>query len=212
MLTERGILCKVNSVMIPGINDKHLVEVNRAVKSRGAFLHNIMPLISAPEHGTVFGLNGQRGPDGARTEGVAGQLRRRDEHDAALPPMSRRRGGPARRRPLRGIHHGKDHGNGRFLRSRSRVKPIRTRSNKSVSPRSRRRTPNSRRSRAKKRATSRSSSPSPPRARAASTNTLATPRSSRSMNSAPRERNSSATAASTSIAKAVMARKTVSKR
>ncbi len=62
MLTERGILCKVNSVMIPGINDKHLVEVNRAVKSRGAFLHNIMPLISAPEHGTVFGLNGQRGP------------------------------------------------------------------------------------------------------------------------------------------------------
>ena len=62
MLTEQGILCKVNSVMIPGINDAHLVEVNRAVKSRGAFLHNIMPLISAPEHGTVFGLNGQRGP------------------------------------------------------------------------------------------------------------------------------------------------------
>ena len=62
MLTERGILCKINSVMIPGVNDRHLVEVNRAVKSRGAFLHNIMPLISAPEHGTVFGLNGQRGP------------------------------------------------------------------------------------------------------------------------------------------------------
>jgi nitrogen fixation protein NifB len=62
MLTERGILCKVNSVMIPGVNDHHLVEVNKAVKSRGAFLHNIMPLISAPEHGTVFGLTGQRGP------------------------------------------------------------------------------------------------------------------------------------------------------
>ncbi|HUX82415.1 MAG TPA: nitrogenase cofactor biosynthesis protein NifB [Halothiobacillus sp.] len=62
MLTSRGILTKINSVMIPGINDQHLLEVNRAVKSRGAFLHNIMPLISAPEHGTVFGLNGQRGP------------------------------------------------------------------------------------------------------------------------------------------------------
>ncbi|WP_375785059.1 nitrogenase cofactor biosynthesis protein NifB [Bradyrhizobium sp. Pha-3] len=62
MLSERGILCKVNSVMIPQINDHHLVAVNKAVKSRGAFLHNIMPLISAPEHGTVFGLNGQRGP------------------------------------------------------------------------------------------------------------------------------------------------------
>jgi nitrogen fixation protein NifB len=62
MLTARGILCKVNSVMIPGVNDQHLVEVNKAVKSRGAFLHNIMPLISAPEHGTAFGLAGQRGP------------------------------------------------------------------------------------------------------------------------------------------------------
>ena len=62
MLTQRGILCKVNSVMIPGINDDHLVEVNRAVNARGAFLHNIMPLISEAEHGTVFGLQGQRGP------------------------------------------------------------------------------------------------------------------------------------------------------
>jgi nitrogen fixation protein NifB len=62
MLAERGILCKVNSVMIPGINDRHLVEVNKAVKERGAFLHSIMPLISAPEHGTVFGLSGLRGP------------------------------------------------------------------------------------------------------------------------------------------------------
>jgi nitrogen fixation protein NifB len=63
MLTARGILCKVNSVMIPGVNDRHLVEVNKAVKSRGAFLHNIMPLISASEHGTVFGLAGMPGPN-----------------------------------------------------------------------------------------------------------------------------------------------------
>lgn len=62
MLSARGILCKINSVMIPGINERHLVEVNKAVKSRGAFLHNIMPLIAAPEHGTVFGLKGQRVP------------------------------------------------------------------------------------------------------------------------------------------------------
>ncbi|OAF19261.1 nitrogenase cofactor biosynthesis protein NifB [Bradyrhizobium neotropicale] len=62
VLAARDILCKINSVMIPGINDRHLVEVNKEVKARGAFLHNIMPLISSPEHGTVFGLNGQRGP------------------------------------------------------------------------------------------------------------------------------------------------------
>ncbi|MBE9182292.1 nitrogenase cofactor biosynthesis protein NifB [Oculatella sp. LEGE 06141] len=61
-LKEADILCKVNSVMIPGINDQHLVEVNRVIREKGAFLHNIMPLISAPEHGTHFGLTGQRGP------------------------------------------------------------------------------------------------------------------------------------------------------
>lgn len=62
MLTERKILCKVNSVMIPGINDEHLIEVNKVVKQKGAFLHNIMPLISDAAHGTHFGLTGQRGP------------------------------------------------------------------------------------------------------------------------------------------------------
>ena len=62
MLTTRGILTKINSVMIPGINDGHLKVVNAEVKKRGAFLHNIMPLISDPAHGTHFGLTGQRGP------------------------------------------------------------------------------------------------------------------------------------------------------
>lgn len=61
-LQENDILCKVNSVMIPGINDQHLAEVDHEIRMRGAFLHNIMPLISAPEHGTHFGLTGQRGP------------------------------------------------------------------------------------------------------------------------------------------------------
>ncbi|MDP5238021.1 nitrogenase cofactor biosynthesis protein NifB [Uliginosibacterium sp. 31-16] len=62
MLVARGILVKVNSVMIPGINDAHLQEVSRVVRAKGAFLHNVMPLISEAEHGTHFGLTGQRGP------------------------------------------------------------------------------------------------------------------------------------------------------
>ncbi len=62
-LRDADILCKVNSVLIPGVNDEHMPEVNKAIRDRGAFLHNIMPLISAPEHGTYFGLNGQRGPN-----------------------------------------------------------------------------------------------------------------------------------------------------
>ena len=62
MLTARGILVKVNSVMIPGVNDKHLEEVSKVVKAKGAFLHNVMPLIAEAEHGTFFGVMGQRGP------------------------------------------------------------------------------------------------------------------------------------------------------
>ncbi|MDO8453725.1 MAG: nitrogenase cofactor biosynthesis protein NifB, partial [Sulfurimonas sp.] len=55
---ENGILIKANSVLIPGINDKHLVEVSKKLKEIGVFLHNIMPIISEPEHGTAFGLGG----------------------------------------------------------------------------------------------------------------------------------------------------------
>ncbi|MBI1205929.1 MAG: nitrogenase cofactor biosynthesis protein NifB [Azospirillum sp.] len=65
-----GILVKVNSVMIPGINDHHLAEVNRRVREAGAFLHNIMPLISDPAHGTHFGLTGQRGPSPAELKAL----------------------------------------------------------------------------------------------------------------------------------------------
>lgn len=62
MLVDRGILVKVNSVMIPGVNDQHLQEVSKIVKSKGAFLHNVMPLIAEAEHGTFYGVMGQRGP------------------------------------------------------------------------------------------------------------------------------------------------------
>ena len=62
MLVARGVLVKVNSVLIPGVNDEHLQEVSRVVKAKGAFLHNVMPLIAEAEHGTFYGLMGQRGP------------------------------------------------------------------------------------------------------------------------------------------------------
>jgi nitrogen fixation protein NifB len=63
MLVERGILVKVNSVLIPGVNDEHLKEVSRIVKAKGAFLHNVMPLIAEAEHGTFYGVMGQRSPE-----------------------------------------------------------------------------------------------------------------------------------------------------
>jgi nitrogen fixation protein NifB len=69
-LTERGILVKVNSVMIPGVNDEHLKEVSRAVKAKGAFLHNVMPLIAEAEHGTYYGIMGQRSPTAAELQAL----------------------------------------------------------------------------------------------------------------------------------------------
>jgi len=69
-LTKAGILTKVNSVLIPGINDQHLPELSEALRRNNVFLHNIMPLISKPEHGTVFGLTGQREPTSTELDQV----------------------------------------------------------------------------------------------------------------------------------------------
>jgi len=40
-----GMVVKVNSVLIPGLNDEHIVEIAKEVKKRGASLMNILPLI-----------------------------------------------------------------------------------------------------------------------------------------------------------------------
>ncbi|WP_095205100.1 nitrogenase cofactor biosynthesis protein NifB [Mesorhizobium carmichaelinearum] len=74
MLSARGILTKINSVMIPRVNDDHLIEVNKWVKERGAFLHNVMPLISDPAHGTHYGLSGQRGPNAMEMKALQDRL------------------------------------------------------------------------------------------------------------------------------------------
>lgn len=69
-LTAKGVLVKINSVLIPGINDQALPDVSQLLQASGAFIHNIMPLIARPEHGTVFGLNGQAEPDAAMIAAV----------------------------------------------------------------------------------------------------------------------------------------------
>ncbi|OEF96266.1 nitrogenase cofactor biosynthesis protein NifB [Desulfuribacillus alkaliarsenatis] len=52
MLTKKGVMVKVNIVMIRDVNDKHIPEVVKKVKSLGAFMTNIMPLI--PAKGSAF--------------------------------------------------------------------------------------------------------------------------------------------------------------
>ncbi|STS91889.1 nitrogenase cofactor biosynthesis protein NifB [Klebsiella variicola] len=72
-LTAAGVLVKINSVLIPGINDGGMAEVGRRLRESGAFIHNIMPLIARPEHGTVFGLNGQPEPDAGMLAAIRSQ-------------------------------------------------------------------------------------------------------------------------------------------
>lgn len=48
-LTSKGIVCKVNIVYVKGINDIGIEDTVRKVKECGAFITNIMPMISVPE-------------------------------------------------------------------------------------------------------------------------------------------------------------------
>ena len=52
LLADHGILVKVNIVMIKDMNSEHIPKVVKKVKSLGALMTNIMPLIPAP--GSVF--------------------------------------------------------------------------------------------------------------------------------------------------------------
>jgi nitrogenase molybdenum-iron protein alpha/beta subunit/MoaA/NifB/PqqE/SkfB family radical SAM enzyme len=52
MLTMLGISCKVNSVALKGVNDKHLFEVTKKVRELGADISNIMPHIAV--EGSAF--------------------------------------------------------------------------------------------------------------------------------------------------------------
>ncbi|MFO8009954.1 MAG: nitrogenase cofactor biosynthesis protein NifB [Dehalococcoidia bacterium] len=45
MAVEKGMLVKVNSVMIPGVNDHHMTAIAQKASELGAFMQNIMPLI-----------------------------------------------------------------------------------------------------------------------------------------------------------------------
>ena len=49
---ELGMVMKVNIVMVPGINDGHIPDLVKKVKSLGAYIVNILPLI--PVEGTKF--------------------------------------------------------------------------------------------------------------------------------------------------------------
>ena len=43
---EAGMTVKINTVLIPGINDKHIIELAKKMNEAGVYIMNIMPLIS----------------------------------------------------------------------------------------------------------------------------------------------------------------------
>ncbi|HEX9059876.1 MAG TPA: nitrogenase cofactor biosynthesis protein NifB [Clostridia bacterium] len=52
LLISMGIITKINTVMIKGVNDIYIEEMVKKVKELGVFINNIMPLIPAP--GSAF--------------------------------------------------------------------------------------------------------------------------------------------------------------
>lgn len=63
MAVEHGVIVKVNTVLIPGINDADIGNVSRIIKREGAFIHNIIPLINPQDRCTYFARGGVREPD-----------------------------------------------------------------------------------------------------------------------------------------------------
>ena len=75
---ERGVTVKVNTVLIPGVNEDHVPEIARTTAGLGADVLNCIPLY--PVAGTPFGDLEQ--PSGKR----GGQVRHEAAH--SLPQMS----------------------------------------------------------------------------------------------------------------------------
>jgi nitrogen fixation protein NifB len=48
LMSTLGAVVKINTVLIPGLNDRHIEEIAKTVKEAGASIYNIIPLI--PQH------------------------------------------------------------------------------------------------------------------------------------------------------------------
>lgn len=62
---QRGICCKINTVVVPGINEKETWRIAKEAAGMGCYLHNLLPLFPAP--GTEFAAYPALSPDVLRT-------------------------------------------------------------------------------------------------------------------------------------------------
>jgi len=51
-LAQNGVLVKVNSILVPGVNEDHIQEISKTVKDLGAHMMNVIPL--CPVEDTAF--------------------------------------------------------------------------------------------------------------------------------------------------------------
>ena len=87
-LKDRGITVKINTIIVPGVNDQHVVEIARRVAELGADIANCVPLY--PVAGTEFAAVEPPGRDsGGRHPRGSGPT---PAHHGTLHPMSCRRG------------------------------------------------------------------------------------------------------------------------
>lgn len=70
LLIQAGILVKINSLLMPGINDHELVGLSKKLKMMGITLHNIMPLMAKPEYGSLFGKQERPTPTHQQVEDI----------------------------------------------------------------------------------------------------------------------------------------------
>lgn len=78
MLKETSILVKVNTIIVPGVNERHITEVARTVKGWGASIMNCLPLIPSP--GSAFEKHAAPAPEDT--------LKYRDAAGLILPQMT----------------------------------------------------------------------------------------------------------------------------
>ncbi len=60
-LKERGVIVKVNTILIPGVNEDHVEEVAKTMAAMGVDILNVMAMV--PNAGTPFGELGEPGPE-----------------------------------------------------------------------------------------------------------------------------------------------------
>jgi nitrogen fixation protein NifB len=100
-LKARGIVVKVNTIIMPGINDDHIPDIAKKVSALGADIMNLMPLV--PVKGAVF--EDVPPPDTMTTRGCACNADSFAADDALRPLPGRRRGLRRRERDHRTNRH-----------------------------------------------------------------------------------------------------------